>query len=345
MKKLILITVLLTSNFLVVAQLKIGTEAKKVKYSLEEYVDRFYNTGAQSTSGKTIKLNSLWDNGKIVEIEFIVQNGFMEKLDHRANYRERYIMKNGVLDEIRTEYYDVSINELKGACKKWYEGYFIKSDKKGDYYLENELENYNYIFLGDNGLATHLVKRLVDGGFSKEFILNIKIKNEKLIKEKEEAEIEKKEKQRLEEEAKEKAKYPKYGRKIATNQIYFIRIKGNGKRMFIRGDINSSADENSKHYRGELKKIYNELDYINEDKFELRTYPEEYDMLIEMLAGITKKGEYLLQVNNTSQEIEEWNKPKYLFIEKRIAVNEFYFEDFYLYVGKLLNEKKEGHKK
>jgi hypothetical protein len=88
-------------------------------------------------------------NGVTSEIIIRVKGGYLYDLALNSDYEIHYVMKDGLLDRISTQYENLSTEQLKAGFNKLY------GEKRiGNYYFSNDYTSYKTIFLSNNGLAT-----------------------------------------------------------------------------------------------------------------------------------------------------------------------------------------------
>ncbi|MCO5234270.1 MAG: hypothetical protein M9888_11105 [Chitinophagales bacterium] len=173
--------------------IEIGQNANSVKQLIEWSTRQ--RTGYDSY-GNSKGNNVVWDtkyyNGQISEVIQCYSQQYLIDFRTVADFCKHYIMENGKLAYILTQYENISVSKLKEFYDRSY-----SSTKAGDLYFSDDYKNYSKIYLHQNGLAT------VKWTTAKQSDLPEKIRSE--IKRKQEAEA-KAEQQRVLAEKKEKDK-------------------------------------------------------------------------------------------------------------------------------------------
>lgn len=146
MKKNIILIILIILGGKFYAQ-EIGQDALVVKSIIDSYVRSHY----LSKGYKQVKMENKTEyyNGKISEVVLYKENvpALDENLLGRTfNYLTHYIMKDNLLDYIKTEYMNLSVEELKSIIDD--------KNKIKEFYFTSDYEYYYKIYLGNNGLAT-----------------------------------------------------------------------------------------------------------------------------------------------------------------------------------------------
>jgi hypothetical protein len=173
----------------------IGQDARETKYMVE-YITKS-RTGYDSY-GNSRGNNVAWDvkyfNGEISEVIQCFDKQFLLDFRIEADFCKYYIMENGKLAYILTQYKNVSVGKLKEYFDQSH-----KNNKVGNLYFSEDFKNYSKIFLHTNGLAT------VEWGATNQNDLPKSVKAEisKKLKDQEEAE---KQRQLAEERQKQREK-------------------------------------------------------------------------------------------------------------------------------------------
>jgi len=142
MRKFIVLTILALSLSQLKSQnIKIGRPAEEVKLLIELSVK---NSGNR---------NSSWDvkyyDGNISDVILCYQNQYLIDFRITTSYCKHYIMSNGKLSYIKTQYQNVSTEKLNEI----YNNLYGESKRKGLFY-DTDYEHYSKIYLAKNGLAT-----------------------------------------------------------------------------------------------------------------------------------------------------------------------------------------------
>ena len=126
---------------------EIGQNAYYVKQLVEYHVNSHNNARGYKQTKMEIKTKH--NDGKLAEVILYQENvpAYDRALAGRTiDFRTRYVMKDDVLDNITTEYFNLSLEELKSITDDNY-----KVDK---YYFTKDFNYYYLIYLNDKRLAT-----------------------------------------------------------------------------------------------------------------------------------------------------------------------------------------------
>ena len=152
MKQKLTLTVILT--FILATSfgqtIEIGQDAREIK-QLIEWTTRD-RTGYDSY-GNSKGNNVVWDvkyfNGQISEVIQCFYRQYLIDFRVSADFCKHYIMENGKLAYVLTQYENLSVSQLKEFFDQSY-----NDRKAGDLYFSDDYKNYSKIYLHKNGLAT-----------------------------------------------------------------------------------------------------------------------------------------------------------------------------------------------
>jgi hypothetical protein len=88
-------------------------------------------------------------NGQITEVIQCINNHLRSDLRMNVNLCKYFIMQNGKLSYILTQYYNVSVEKLINSMDNYY-----NELKINDLYFDSDFEHYEKIYLAKNGYAT-----------------------------------------------------------------------------------------------------------------------------------------------------------------------------------------------
>jgi hypothetical protein len=130
--------------------IKIGQEAENVKRLVEWYTRNStgYDSYGNSKANNVVSDVKYFD-GEISEVIQCYTKQFIIDFRISADFCVHYIMKNGKLSVITTQYENISVSKLKELFDKSY-----GDRKSGDLYFSEDYNNYSKIYLHKNGLAT-----------------------------------------------------------------------------------------------------------------------------------------------------------------------------------------------
>lgn len=126
---------------------EIGQNAFYVKQLVEYHVNSHNNARGYKQTKMEIKTKH--NDGKLAEVILYQENvpAYDRALAGRTiDFRTRYVMKDDVLNSIITEYFNLSLEELKSITDDNY-----KADK---YYFTKDFNYYYLLYLNDKRLAT-----------------------------------------------------------------------------------------------------------------------------------------------------------------------------------------------
>lgn len=195
MKKLTVITAIILQTLSVAhgQTIEIGQDANYVKQLIEWSTRQ--RTGYDSygnSKGNNVDWDVKYYNGQVSEVIQCYSQQYLIDFRTVADFCKHYIMENGKLAYVLTQYENISVSKLKEYYDRSY------SDKKaGDLYFSDDYKNYSKIYLHQNGLAT------VKWAAAKQSDLPEKIRND--IRQKQQAEA-KAEQERILAEQKEQEK-------------------------------------------------------------------------------------------------------------------------------------------
>lgn len=203
MKKRTVITsvILLTISTVYGQTIEIGKSAEEIKQLIEWSTRQrtgYDNYG--NLKGNNVDWDVKYYDGQISEVIQCYTQQFLIDFRVVADFCKHYIMENGRLAYVLTQYENISVSKLKE--------YYDRSDndtKIGDFYFSDSYKTYSKIHLHQNGLAT------VKWGVAKLSDLPEKIRYEVKRKQENEAEVEQ---QRVFEEEKERNKESEIKSKI-----------------------------------------------------------------------------------------------------------------------------------
>lgn len=151
MKRLFLITILLLPYVISTAQtVDIGQDAQYIKALIERST---YEKNKPDSFGNYSSGRVSWDvkyyNGIITDVIQCFKNQFYIDLRMQVDFCKHYVMKNGKLAYILTQYENVSTDKLKEVYDK-----LNNVHKYNDLYFEEDFKHYSKLYLDKNGLAT-----------------------------------------------------------------------------------------------------------------------------------------------------------------------------------------------
>ena len=152
MKKITIITAIISLALSTAygQQIKIGQDASYVK-QLIQYSTQM-RTGYDSygnSKGNNVDWDVKYYNGEISEVIQCYSQQYLIDFRTVADFCKHYIMDNGRLAYVLTQYENISVSKLKE--------YFDRSNidtKAGDLYFSDNFKTYSKIYLHQNGLAT-----------------------------------------------------------------------------------------------------------------------------------------------------------------------------------------------
>ena len=156
MKKLLILTLLFLGFIQLRSQtIDIGQDADYIKKVIE-FTTKDHNIPDSygNSSSSRIKWDVVYKNGKIADVLQCFNGQYNIDLRMNTDYCKHYMMVNGKLAFILTQFENVSVEKLKEAYKDIYKGFI-----KNDLYFEKDLEYYSKIYLGKNGNATIELRR------------------------------------------------------------------------------------------------------------------------------------------------------------------------------------------
>lgn len=139
----------------------IGDDAQKVRSLVQYEVQTFYQ--AQGYHQVEMSWDTKYHDGQISEVILCKENVPMIDLRKAVDFCVHYVIQNGNLSKIITQYKNISLKELQTALSKL-------NTTIGNYFFDNDFEHYSRIYLSSNGLATKEYTQTV----IKELPLNIK---------------------------------------------------------------------------------------------------------------------------------------------------------------------------
>lgn len=188
MNKLLIITVLILSFGRLNSQtIEIGQDAEQIK-RLIEWTTKDHNK--PDSYGNYSSSRASWDasynNGQIIDVIQCFENQFYLDLRMNVNLCKHYIMEQGRLAYILTQYENVSKEKIIEMYDELY-----KDSKVNNLYFDEEFEHYSKIYLGKTRYATIEYRKVdlnkVPVSVKKEIEIKQKlIAQKKLEKEKEE---------------------------------------------------------------------------------------------------------------------------------------------------------------
>ena len=151
MNRLIILTFLILGFGQLKSQtIEIGQDANEVKQIIKWRTQQ--RTGYDSygnSKGNNVTWDANYYNGQITEVIQCWSNQYMIDLRLSANFCKYYIMENGKLVYVLTQYENVSLAKLQS-------GYEYSTDeiKIDDYYFSQDYKTYSTLYLAKNGYAT-----------------------------------------------------------------------------------------------------------------------------------------------------------------------------------------------
>lgn len=149
MNNIIHILILFLSYNCFCQTIEIGQEARYVKTVVE------WSTSKQNKTNPLIKPSEpywTWDskyiNGQLTEVSQCYQNQYLIDFRMKANYCERYIIKNGILHHTIKEFKTISLDIIKRKYREIY-----ATHKIGDMYFDNSFGYYYKFYLNNNSIA------------------------------------------------------------------------------------------------------------------------------------------------------------------------------------------------
>lgn len=151
MNRLLIITILVFGFGQISSQtVKIGQDAESVKRLIEWSTNEHNKPDSfgNYSSGK-VSSDVQYNNGVITDVIQCYKNQFYVDLRMSVDFCKHYIMGNGKLAYILTQYENVSKEKIIKVYDELYE-----DTKVNDLYYDEEFEHYSKIYLGNNGYAT-----------------------------------------------------------------------------------------------------------------------------------------------------------------------------------------------
>ncbi len=142
--KIILILIFLTISCQCYAQISLGEDENTVYNFLYDQVNS-YNRSHGDHDMQTFDVRHY--NGAVIEIIISMKDGYLYDLGVNSDLSNHYIMKNGRLSYILTQYANISIENFAQLMSKSY-------TKIGNYYFGNDDNTYSIIYLSAMGLVT-----------------------------------------------------------------------------------------------------------------------------------------------------------------------------------------------
>jgi len=140
---LILITI---SSHCYAQMVSLGDDENKVYNILYDRVN-FYNNSQGDHNIQNFNVKRF--NGAVTEIIISMADEYFYDLGLNSDYSTHYVMKNGVLDNILTEYINLSVEQLRNGFNRTYADKHIE-----DYYFSDDYRTYKIIYLSKNGIAS-----------------------------------------------------------------------------------------------------------------------------------------------------------------------------------------------
>jgi len=149
-KVILTVTVLLVFGQAKSQTIEVGQDATQIK-TLIEWTTKDHNK--PDSYGNTSNSYWTWDvkyyNGQIEDVIQCYQDQYLIDFRVIANYCKHYVMENGKLAYVLTQFDNISLEKLKEFYSDNY-----SADKIGELYFSDDLEHYTKIYLANNGLAT-----------------------------------------------------------------------------------------------------------------------------------------------------------------------------------------------
>ena len=256
LKKIAIIILFLLGTECISAQIiDIGQDAEHVKQVIQ-YTTENKNRPDSYGNYPSSKVN--WDvvykNGDIIEVIQCYYDQFKIELNMITDYCTFYIMEEGKLSHINTQYGNVSLEKLKNAYKKKYEGFIYNG-----LFFEQSFDYYLKIYLSDNNLATVEFRKTI----LEELPVNIRktIGNkQKVIRNAKEEELQA---QQVEYERIEKAKSIVYDLKIHDKAKYdecLSQLKSRINRYIDQNKNELTQDDSEKRFNNTYSAYFKIVD-------------------------------------------------------------------------------------
>ncbi|PZR21807.1 MAG: hypothetical protein DI539_07190 [Flavobacterium psychrophilum] len=149
MKKIFFFLLLVISTTIHGQSIKIGQEARYVKTVVE------WSTSTQNKSNPLKKVSEpywTWDskyiNGQLIEVSQCYQNQYLIDFRMKADYCERYIIKNGILHHTIKEFETINLDTIKRKYREIYAPHQID-----DMYFDDSFAYYYKFHLNNNSIA------------------------------------------------------------------------------------------------------------------------------------------------------------------------------------------------
>jgi hypothetical protein len=133
-----IIGILILTNSLA-QEIEIGQNAEEIRYIVERGSKYAPNTD----------WNLRYENGEISDVILCYYNEYIVDIGIEADFCKHFVMENGKLVYILTQYETLSIDQLK----KYYNS-LNQYRKVDDLYFSEDNKNYSKVYLHKNGLAT-----------------------------------------------------------------------------------------------------------------------------------------------------------------------------------------------
>lgn len=137
-------------NYSSAQTIHVGQDGEQIKQIIE-LTTRSHNR--PDSYGNRASSRAVWDvryqNGQVSEVIQCFYNQYLIDFQIIADYCKYYIMNNGKLSYVLTQYENVSLSDLRKHFNNSY-----KERKVGEYYFSEDFKHYSKLYLHQNGLAS-----------------------------------------------------------------------------------------------------------------------------------------------------------------------------------------------
>jgi len=294
-------------------RIEIGQNAEEIKQLIEwSTKERSGYDHYGNSNGNNVTWDTKYNNGIIKEVIQCYKKEYLFDLRMYANYCKRYIMKQGKLSYVLTQYENVSLNKLKIL----YDNLYAKN-KLGNLYFSDDYKHYSKVYLSKNGYATIKWKKTEMVEIPIKFRKLIKGKLEKEKREKYQQELEKEKELKKEKEIKSKIydlkndfpnEYKEYISELQENILEYLRkvaiyeINNNVKKYFtFNGTYEYYCFQDEKGHTNKTTKliksnssytifdnIFVKLPLLEKEGYRIRTSIKIDSLNIKYVSGLTK---------------------------------------------------------
>ncbi len=182
MKIYIKYLLLLMLGFVTISQIKsqtikIGQDSKQIKMLIEWQTNNHnkpdsYGNRASSEASLDVE----YQNGQIRDVVLCYENAFLIDFRIITNFCKHYIMEDGKLKYVLTQYENISLHQLESAFNNSHG----EHRKIGDYYFSEDFEHYSLIYLAKNGYTTEEYRKTANENLSSNILKQIEQKKKNL---------------------------------------------------------------------------------------------------------------------------------------------------------------------